>query len=140
METAENHQSKAASKTATSADKRVRAVLAKALMRVFDEWNLSNVDRQTLLGLEANSGVTLRRYAEGHPLANRRDLLDRAGHLLGIYDGLTLLYPENSNLANGWMTASNRRLQGRTPVEAVHQYGLPGLLMIRAEINRMRGH
>lgn len=122
------------------ADERRRAVLAKALMRAFDEWSLSNAERQVLLGLGGNSRTTLKRYAEGHPLANTRDLLDRAGHLLGIYKGLMLLYPENPGLRNGWMRAANRRFHGRSPVAVVQEYGLPGLVMVRAQVDRMRGH
>lgn len=127
-------------KRSAGTDEHRRAVLAKALMRAFDEWGLSNADRQTLLGLGANSRATLQRYAKGHPLANTRDLLDRAGHLLGIYKGLALLYPENPDLRSRWMGAPNRRFHNHSPVDVVNQYGLPGLLMVRAQIDRMRGH
>lgn len=140
METTREHQSRASSRTEGRTDKRKRAVLAKALMRAFDEWSLSNADRQTLLGLGARSRTTLKRYAEGYPLANTRDLLDRARHLLGIYKGLALLYPENPGLRNEWINAANRRFNGLAPVAVVHKYGLPGLLMVRAQVDRMRGH
>lgn len=126
------------SRDGTSEHKRV--VLAKAVMRAFDEWELPNTDRQVLLGLGADNRTTLKRYSEGRPLNNTRDLLDRVGHILGIYKGFQLLYPENPEIRAGWLRSPNRRFQGRTPIEVVRQYGLPGLLMVRAQVDRMRGH
>lgn len=128
------------SHTPRAGDERRRAVLAKGIMRALDEWGLHNADKQTLLGLGDNSRSTLKRYAEGHPLANTRDLLDRAGHILGIYKGLALLYPENPEIRGQWMRSANHRFHGHSPVEVVREYGLPGLLMVRAQIDRMRGH
>ena len=123
-----------------SASERERVVLAKAVMRAFDEWQLPNADRQVLLGLGPNSRTTLNRYASGSPLNNTRDLLDRVGHILGIYKGFQLLYPENPEIRECWLRSPNRRFHGRTPIEVVRQFGLPGLLMVRAQVDRMRGH
>lgn len=121
-------------------DERTRTVLAKALTRTFGEWDLPNSDRLALLGLGFNSRTSLKRYAEGYPLANTRDLLDRAGHLLAIYKGLEMLYPDNPKLRARWMSSPNRRFQDRSPIDVVRKYGLPGLLMVRAQLDRMLEH
>lgn len=124
--------------TTTAKDK--RAVLAKAVMRAFDEWQLPKTDRQVLLGLGPNSRATLGRYAKGYPLNNNRDLLDRVGYLLGIYQGLQILYPENPEIRAGWLRSPHRRFHGSTPIEVVNQFGLAGLPMVRGQIDRMRSH
>lgn len=86
---------------ASGKDRGERAVLAKAVSRLFDEWNLQTTDRAALLGLNQNSRATLGRYAGGEPLANSRDLLDRVGHLLSIYRMLALIFPENPEIRSG---------------------------------------
>lgn len=117
-----------------------RAVLAKAVSRMFNEWNLPAADRAVMLGLGENNRTSLGRYALGRPFANSRDLLDRAGHLLAIYKSLALLYPENPDIRAGWVSAPNRRFNGLSPVEVVRRYGFTGLMMVRARLDRMRGH
>lgn len=98
-------------------EKHKRAVLAKAIMRAFDEWRLANVDRQLLLGLDPNSRAALGRYAQGRPLNNTRNLLDRVGHLLTIYRGLRILCPENPEICMGWLSSPNRCFDGKTPLD-----------------------
>jgi len=134
-----NTPAKTGAQTAVSTDAETRAALAKAVTRLFDAWGLDNPERATLLGLAGNSRTTLNRYRSGKPLGNSRDLLDRAGHLLGIHKNLMLLFPENPEVRNAWMSAANRRFGGRTPIEVADEQGLTGLLMVRAELERLRG-
>jgi hypothetical protein len=117
-----------------------RVILAQALMRLFDLWGLGAADRLTLLGLSGENRTALQRYAGGEPLAASRDLLDRAGHLLGIHKSLKLLFPRNEDIVRGWMASRNTRFGGETPIEIVRQYGLPGLVMVRGTLDVMRGH
>lgn len=116
-----------------------RATLAKAMIRMFDEWQLSTADRLVLLGLAPDNRAALARYSRGVPLSNSRDTLDRAGHLLAIYKNLKLLFPRNENFRNGWMTASNTKFGGKRPVDVVADFGLTGLALVRATLDRMRG-
>lgn len=91
-------------------------------------------------GLGLRSQATLRRYSQGQPLNNTRDLLDRVGHLLGIYKNLKLLYPINPEIREAWMSSRNRAFHGMTPVEVVRQYGFTDLVMVRARLDRMLYH
>lgn len=116
-----------------------RRTLAAAVMRLFEHWALPAEDQLVLLGLNPDSRTTLNRYRQGGALAASRDLLDRAGHLLGIHKSLRLLFPRNRELAYAWMRSRNRAFDGRTPVEVVAEYGLPGLLLVRTYLDRMRG-
>jgi hypothetical protein len=116
-----------------------RTVLAGAISKLFDRWGLNNADRLVLLGLSAENRAALQRYAQGEPLAANRDLMDRAGHLLGIHKSLKLLYPRNDELVRGWMSSRNAKFAGHTPVEVVRRFGLPGLAMVRGILDAMRG-
>ena len=78
-------------------------------MRLFEHWQLSAAEQAAVLGLSVGSRTTLARYRSGEPLADNRDLLDRAGHLLGMHKSLRLLFPHDRDLAYRWMTAPNRR-------------------------------
>lgn len=117
-----------------------RGEIAKMLMALFDHWKLSTEDRLELLGLAPTNRAALTRYRRGEPFAQSRDLLERAGILLGIHKSLRLLFPHNRELAYSWMTTRNRAMGGLTPTEAIKEYGFPGLLMVRAYLDRARGN
>ena len=115
-----------------------RARLAVMVTRLLDHWQLTAAEQATVLGLSAASRSTLNRYRSGEPLADSRDLLDRAGHLLGIHKSLRLLFPHDSELAYRWMTQPNRRL-GARPVDLVIEHGFEGVLAVRRYLDFQRG-
>ncbi|OGT21304.1 MAG: hypothetical protein A2V90_03475 [Gammaproteobacteria bacterium RBG_16_57_12] len=116
-----------------------RSELAKMVMTLFEHWQLSTEDQLSLLGLSTTNRGALARYRKGEPLAPSRDLLERVGILLGIHKSLRLLFPHNRELAYAWMTQRNRAFDGMTPTETMKQWGFPGLLMVRAYLDRARG-
>lgn len=115
-----------------------RGRLAVMVTRLLDHWQLSPAEQAELLGLSPGSRSTLARYRNGEPLADSRDLLDRAGHLLGIHKSLRLLFPHDRDLAYRWMTQPNRRL-GARPVDLVIERGFEGLLAVRRYLDFQRG-
>ncbi len=116
-----------------------RVVLARAVTKLFDLWQLPAADQLMLLGLSESNRIALQRYAKGEALAANRDLLERVGHLLGIHKALKLLYPKNADIVAGWMSSPNSLFDGATPVEIVRRFGFAGLLMVRGTLDRMRG-
>jgi len=116
-----------------------RQSLARMVMTLFDHWKIAPEDQLILLGLNPESRVTLKRYREGNPLSDNRDLLDRVGHLLAIHKSLRIIFPHNRELAYRWMSVRNNYFQRMTPVEVVRQYGFTGLLMVRSYLDRERG-
>ncbi|HTP94402.1 MAG TPA: MbcA/ParS/Xre antitoxin family protein [Burkholderiales bacterium] len=108
------------------------------LTQLFQHWQLSATEQAALLGLSPDNRSTLARYRKGEPLADNRDLLDRAGHLLGIHKSLRILFPQDRDLAYRWMTAPNRRL-GTRPVDVVVERGFEGLLALRRYLDFERG-
>lgn len=115
-----------------------RGRLATMVMRLLEHWNLSAVEQAGVLGLSSGGRSTLSRYRGGEPLADNRDLLDRAGHLLGIHKSLRVLFPHDRDLAYRWMTQPNRRL-GARPVDLVLEHGFEGLLAVRRYLDFERG-
>jgi hypothetical protein len=116
-----------------------RSELAKMVMNLFEHWGLSSEIQLSLLGLSTSNRSALTRYRKGDPLASNRDLLERAGILLGIHKSLRLLFPHNRELAYGWMTQPNRSFEGMAPADAISKWGFTGLLMVRAYLDRARG-
>lgn len=108
-----------------------RRALANAASRLIEEWNLSPSDGLMLLGLSCTEDQLLERFAHGEPMPDRRDVLDRIGHLLAIYKGLELLFPENPDVRSAWMRSPNRQFSGAAPIEIVRADGFVGLLDVR---------
>jgi antitoxin Xre/MbcA/ParS-like protein len=115
-----------------------RARLARMIVQLLDHWALSTAEQSALLGLSAASRSTLSRYRAGEPLADSRDLIDRAGHLLGIHKSLRILFPHDRDLAYRWMSVPNARL-GARPVDVVALHGFEGLLAVRRYLDFQRG-
>lgn len=116
-----------------------RVVLARAVTRLFELWDLGTADQLMLLGLNESNRIALQRYAKGEALAANRDLLERVGHLLGIHKSLKLLYPKNPQIVAGWMSSPNAAFDSSIPVDVVRRFGFAGLLMVRGTLDRMRG-
>ncbi|MGH6610218.1 MAG: antitoxin Xre/MbcA/ParS toxin-binding domain-containing protein [Burkholderiaceae bacterium] len=115
-----------------------RSRLAAMVTKLLEHWKLSAAEQSALLGLSTASRSTLARYREGEPLADSRDLLDRAGHLLGIHKSLRILFPYDRELVYGWMTQFNRRF-GARPVDLIAERGFEGLLAVRRYLDFQRG-
>lgn len=125
-------------KSVDTGSRAARGRLAAMVTRLLEHWRLSAPEQAQVLGLSAGSRSTLVRYRGGEPLADSRDLLDRAAHLLGIHKSLRLLFPHDRDLAYRWMTEPNRRL-GARPVDLVLERGFEGLLAVRRYLDFQRG-
>lgn len=118
--------------------RQARSRLAAMVTKLLELWQLTPAEQAQVLGLSSGSRSTLGRYRSGEPLADNRDLLDRAGHLLGIHKSLRILFPHDRDLAYRWMTQPNRRL-GARPLDLVLQHGFEGLLAVRRYLDFQRG-
>ena len=116
-----------------------RGALAKMVMTLLDHWKLSTEDQAALLGIATSNRAALSNYRSGKPIGTSRDQYERVGHLLGIHKNLRLLFPQNRDLAYGWMTTRNKAFDNLTPVEVIREWGFAGLLMVRGYLDRARG-
>lgn len=116
-----------------------RARLARMCVRLLDLWGLDRRQQAVMLGVSPRTRSTLRNYEQGSPLPDQRDILDRAGHLMGILKSLGILFPHNPELVDAWATTPDEALGGLTPYEVVEREGLAGLRDLRAYLDYLRG-
>jgi len=119
--------------------KQERVSLARMCVRLLELWGLDRRQQAVMLGLSPRTRSTLRNYANGSPLPDQRDILDRAGHLMGIFKSLEILFPDNPELIEAWATTPDRAIGGLTPYQMVEQEGLAGLRDLRAYLDYLRG-
>ena len=126
--TAANAQSMPKAPTAPSREDRAR--LARMLTTLFEHWQLPVRAQCDLLGLHVRNRSAIYRYRRGSPVPANRDQLDRVGLLFGIHARLQTLFPENRELAYGWMTRGTRAFGGQAHVAVVSSFGIAGLHML----------
>lgn len=102
-----------------------RRAVAEALLALFRRWGVGEARQSALLGLE-----TLEPLWAGEPLPQRREVLERAGHLLAVDRRLQVLFPDDPVLREDWAGFPNSALDGRSPL-AVTEEGLAGNRAIR---------
>lgn len=120
-------------------DEESRGRLAKLCVRLLKLWGLDRRQQAIMLGLSPDTRSTLARFEQGAPLPNQRDILDRAGHLMGILDALEILFPDNPELVDAWATTRDAALDGATPFEIVDREGVAGLRDLRAYLEYLKG-
>lgn len=113
-----------------------RVALSRTIVELLDTWGVSGADKVTLLRLPADTKPrALRRYYENTALPNSPDINERIDHLLGIADALRTSNPRNAAAASIWLHAVNYRFDHRTPLAAMLQDGLGGLLAVRTHLD-----
>jgi len=117
-----------------------RKVMAKALMKLFDQWRIDNNTQLNLLGLSSNSRSLLNRYRRGDQgIPTSRDAMDRAGWLLAIHKALRLLFPHNEALRKSWVSRKNSAFDNQTPLEYMTERGIIGLANVSRYLDFQRG-
>lgn len=107
-----------------------RRILAKAIFRLFDQWQLSEADQLALLGFSADNAEALATMRRTGVLLATEHLADRTRALLRIYRYLGMLYPEHPQLAKKWMTSANPRLEGEAPIQRIVNRGAAGIRFV----------
>lgn len=115
-----------------------RALLAKAVCRLFDLWGLDVASQSALLGLSPDSDA-ISGFRDGAALPDHQNLIERFVHLLTIHRFLASMFPSNRDLIYHWLTVRNRAFDNRLPVEFMVEQGLPGMVAVRAYLEETRG-
>ena len=89
---------------------------ARAIVRLFDAWGLSDREARELLGGIGQD--TWLRWKENNRVRVSRDLGTRLGLLLSIHSSLRTIYRDKS-VGNAWVKKSNRVFEGRTPLDVM---------------------
>lgn len=117
-------------------DEAERAVLSRSIVELLNQWGVDGTDQVTLLGLPSDTKPrVLRRYYENTALPNTPDINERLDHLLGIADALRTSNPRNAAAGSIWLHSVNYRFDNRTPLDAMIQDGIGGLLAVRTHLD-----
>lgn len=105
---------------------------------IMDKWEISTERAGELLGGMPRSTVYKLKLAVG---TLRQDELTRISYLVGIYDALHILLPDD--LADRWVTKPNDDFvfRGQAPLNYMVRMGIPGLQQVRNLLDSERsGH
>lgn len=103
-----------------------RRLLATAVFRLFDHWHLAESEQCSLLGLDPGQRDDLKTMRDSGVLSPAPAIAERTRALLRIYRYLGMVFTQNYDLARGWMTTSNVRLNGDSPFEKIRKQGDAG--------------
>jgi len=110
--------------------------MARAVIRLFGKWQLSDTEAREILG-----GLAARTYARwkaGEPGRIDRDLATRLSLLMGIHKGLRYLFSEPER-GYAWVKKPNRAFGGRSPAEIMAQGDIFSLARVRSWLDAERG-
>jgi uncharacterized protein (DUF2384 family) len=95
-----------------------------ALERIAERWQLRRQDLPLLLGRKPR---TVRSWFERVPAHLDVDVLERIGHLVGIFDALHRLFGD-AEYADRWVHEPNAAFAGRPPIELLLSGGFTPLV------------
>jgi hypothetical protein len=113
-----------------------RIDLTRAIVHILDEWGLSAAQQIKLLALPANTRPgAFRQFRHNTPFPLDEAVMERIEHVIGIADALRTSYPHNARMAGIWLNRVNQRFDNRTPLAAMLEDGLAGLLAVRVHLD-----
>lgn len=113
-----------------------RVEIARTIITLLSEWGLEARDQIRLLALPPDTKPRqLRRYYENTPLPDEPLVRERVEHLLGIAEALRTSYPHNRQAGAIWLNRVNYRFDGRTPLAAMLEDGIVGILAVRTHLD-----
>ena len=106
------------------------------LFAILEKWQVSVEKGGELLGGMARSSMYKLKTAAG---VLSQDQLTRISYIVGIYQALHILFPDE--LADLWVTVANDNFlfSGRTPLDFMVREGIPGLQQVRRLLDAARG-
>ena len=110
--------------------------MARAVIRLFEKWQLSDVEARELLG-----GLAPRTYARwkaGEPGRIDRDLATRLSLLMGIHKGLRYLFSD-AGRGYAWVGKPNRAFGDLTPLAVMARGDIFSLARVRSYLDAERG-
>lgn len=112
------------------------SAMARAVVRLFDHWQLSDAEARDILG-----GLAARTYARwkaGETGRIDRDLATRLSLLMGIHKGLRYLFADPER-GYAWVKKPNTDFAGRSPAEIMGEGSIFTLARVRHYLDAERG-
>ncbi|ODT66582.1 MAG: hypothetical protein ABS75_26255 [Pelagibacterium sp. SCN 63-23] len=112
------------------------AAMARAVLRLFDRWQVSDAEARAILG-----GLAPRTYARwkaGEAGRIDRDLATRLSLLMGIHKGLRYLFTDPER-GYAWVKKPNLAFGGASPLALMAEGSMFALSRVRAWLDAERG-
>ncbi len=108
-----------------------------ALRTLARAWRLTGAEAAALVGVSETTWDRIKAEAWKQTLS--QDQMMRVSALIGIFKGLHLLFADA--MADRWVRLRNAGplFGNRTPVEAMIERGIPGMIEIRQHVDALRG-
>lgn len=111
-------------------------VAKRAFFRIVDLWKISADQTRVLLGSPSRS--TFYSWKKGQGGLLPRDALERVSHILGIYKGLQVLFPDPRQ-ADEWIQKPNDAFGGQSALDRMLAGNVADLQTVRAYVDYVRG-
>ena len=117
--------------------RRLTNAAVKAVIRLIEAWDGGNAEGAALLGVSESTWDRMKAGKWDGTL--NQDQLTRASALIGVFKGLHLLFADD--MADRWPRLENRApvFDGKSPIEAMIEGGIPRMLETRQYIDALRG-
>lgn len=113
------------------------AASARAVVNLFDRWQLSDTEaRQLLGGMAARSWA---RWKAGEIGRIDRDLATRLSLLLGIHKALRIIFGRDPGRAYTWVRRANDAFDGQSALEVMLRGEMLDLYGVRRYLDAERG-
>ncbi len=112
------------------------AAALRAVLRMFDLWQVSDTEARTLLG--EPSKTTFYRWKSGDIKQVPHDTVFRLGDLLGIHKALTYLFMEPTRRYE-WIKKPNRTFAGQSALQIMLSGAPAALTRVRTYLDAERG-
>lgn len=115
------------------------APLLSTIFNIFDAWELSNSEKQVLLGIH-NEATFFNWKKKPQSATISNDLLERTSYILGIWKALQILIPEN-RISDAWIKSPNTSsaFNGQSPLKRMLGGHVVDLAHVRKYLDAERG-
>jgi len=130
--------SKAIASPMLNMDEEEKVTFTRNIIAVLDEWKVQDSDQIALLGLSDDTrSRQIRSYRQGSTVLPENDarVNEFIDHLLGIDDALRTSNPCNAAAGGMWMNRVNNRFKDRTPLNAMLEDGIIGIVAVRIHLD-----
>ncbi|MGL5838821.1 MAG: MbcA/ParS/Xre antitoxin family protein [Sphingorhabdus sp.] len=110
--------------------------MQRAMIRLFENWNITDAEASVLLG--DLSPRTFQRWKAGHLGRAGVDLVARMSNLLGIHKALRLLF-EDPDRGYRWIHMPNAAFEGRSALAVMLNGQITDLMRVRRYLDAQRG-
>ncbi len=113
-----------------------RIALTRAVVGLLDSWGVGAAQAVALLALPAGTRPgAMRQFRQSTPFPESEQIMERIEHFIGIADALRTSYPHNAHMGNIWMNKANHRFDNRSPLAAMIEDGMSGIVAVRTHLD-----